>query len=145
MMKKNIVHYLTDEHTIACNENMGGASGWRHTNNPTITPVTCKRCLKAMAGMKFDVHIFTIVRVKVAGVIARNQKEAMLKAEERVGFNGMFDSQDNAGFETEWGEEHSHALVDVVGDEEYRKSRWYKGDLKTPMRIDGERKKREAR
>ena len=82
--------------------------------------------------MKYNVHIFTVVRVKVTDVEAESQAEAMKKAEEQIDFNAMF--KDITNVETEWGEEHSHVLVDEVNDEEYENSKWYNGDLKTSMR-----------
>ena len=81
--------------------------------------------------MKYDVHIFTIVRVKVPGIEAGSQEEAMSKAEEQFSFHDTFDNI--KGCETEWGEEHSYALVDVVGDKEYQNSMWYGPDLRSPL------------
>jgi len=40
-------HYLrSDTHAILCNQNMGGASGWRHTDEPSS--VTCGSCLRIL-------------------------------------------------------------------------------------------------
>jgi len=53
---------------------------------------------------KYDVHVFTQVRVKVCGVEGHDQMEAIKKAEQAVDFQGLFLSS-NPGFgasETEW-------------------------------------------
>ena len=80
----------------------------------------------------YNVHMFTVVRVKVVNVEAENHIEAMEKVDKQVDFNSMF--RDVARNETEWGEEHSHVLIDEVGDDQYEKSTWYNGDLKTKMK-----------
>ena len=82
--------------------------------------------------MKYNVHIFTVVRVKVSNIEALSQREAMFHAENQIHFHDLF-KKDNP--EIEWAEEHSHALVDEVGDEEYEKSKWYGPDLKTPKKF----------
>lgn len=38
-------HYYKGN-ALACNNNMGGASGWEHTRDPK--GVTCKNCLRIM-------------------------------------------------------------------------------------------------
>jgi len=81
--------------------------------------------------MKYNVHIFTVVRVKVSDIEASSHVDAMAKAEELIPFHKIFDRDDNP--EMEWGEEHSHALVDEVGDEEYENSKWYGPDLDSPI------------
>ena len=82
--------------------------------------------------MRYDVHIFTVVRVKVVGVEAGSHEEAMQKADDQVDFNRLFSRIPGV----EWAEEHSHALVDDHGDTEYENSRWYDADLKTLMGIE---------
>ena len=44
--------------------------------------------------MKYDVHIFAVARVKVAGIAAQSQAEAIVKAEDSVDLYHLFD---NAG------------------------------------------------
>lgn len=40
-------HYLrSDTHAILCNREMGGASGWLHTDSPSS--VTCGNCLRIL-------------------------------------------------------------------------------------------------
>ena len=77
----------------------------------------------------YDVHIFTQVQVKVCGVEASDHPEAIKKAEQQVDFHALF-LNERPGYgacETEWAETLSDEyLVDEVGDEEYRQSRWYK-------------------
>jgi hypothetical protein len=78
---------------------------------------------------KFNVHLFTLVRIKVKNVEAADQKEAVVKAEQRLtDFNDigqMFSSDSNRGFETEWAEETPEALVDEVEDESFSQSTFY--------------------
>lgn len=80
--------------------------------------------------MKYDVHLFTVVRVKVPGVEAESHSEAAKKAAEQTDMNALFN---DAARGTEWADEHSHALVDVVGDKDYTKSKWLCRDLTRPM------------
>lgn len=136
-MKKKITHFLTEENQLACDSNKGGASGLKYTRDPEHYPVTCKRCLKAMAARGYDVFIFTVVKVKVPNVIANNMIEAMDKAENAIDFHHTFQKTFNRGPAEymEWAEEHSHALVDKKSDEEYENSTWFKGDLKTKMEV----------
>jgi len=82
----------------------------------------------------YDVHIFTVVRVKTVGIEAASQQEAMKKADESLDYNQLFSRLHGV----EWAEEHSHALVDVHGDTEYENSRWYDADLETLMGIEQE-------
>jgi hypothetical protein len=83
--------------------------------------------------MKYDVHLFTIVRVKIPNVEADSHSEAAKKAAEQTDMDALFNDTDSCGIVTEWAEEHSHALVDVVGDKEYTKSKWLCKDLTRPM------------
>jgi hypothetical protein len=81
-------------------------------------------------GKKYVVHIFTQVRVKVCQVEASDHAEAIKKAEREVDFHALFLSErhGHGACETEWAESQTtdEYLVDEVGDEEYRQSRWYK-------------------
>ena len=70
--------------------------------------------------MAYDVHIFTIVRVKVSGLDAVTPTDAIAEAKETVDFGSLL-----AHPEFDWAEEHSHYLVDVVGDEEYEQTEWF--------------------
>jgi hypothetical protein len=94
--------------------------------------------------MKFDVHIFTVVRVKISGVEAESHSEAAKKANESVDMNALFNDTDSQGIVTEWADEHSHALVDVVGDTEYTKSKWLCKDLTRTMNFNRPRPKKKG-
>ena len=79
---------------------------------------------------RYDVHFFTQVRVKVCGVEAPGHATAIKKAEREVDFHALF-LNERPGYgacDTEWAEPQTtdEYLVDEVGDEEYRQSRWYK-------------------
>ena len=77
--------------------------------------------------MRYNVHIFAIVRVKVPDVEAGSHQDAIKKAVECTNLNDVFDLVSPVpGVEhTEYGEEISHYLVDELGDEEYRHSTFY--------------------
>ena len=90
--------------------------------------------------MKYDVHLFTIVRVKVCNVEANSHSEAAKKVSEQVDMDTLFKDthvvphqNGSQSITTEWSEEHSHALVDVVGDDKYDQSMWLDKDLSQPM------------
>ncbi len=73
--------------------------------------------------MKYNVHLFPIVRVKVHGVEADSQEEAIKKAEDSTDFNDLF----NKAPDIEYAEEVAYYLVDEVGDEEYERTGWHDG------------------
>ncbi|MGA2259876.1 MAG: hypothetical protein ABSH28_00405 [Acidobacteriota bacterium] len=77
--------------------------------------------------MRYNVHIFAVVRVKVPDVEAGSHQDAIKKAVECTNLNDLFDLVSPVpGVEhTEYGEEISHYLVDEVDDEEYRRSTFY--------------------
>lgn len=68
----------------------------------------------------YDVHIFAVVRVKVSGIRAHTQKNALADAEQAVDFDQLFNTE-----RAEYAEEISHYLVDVAGDAEYEESQWF--------------------
>jgi hypothetical protein len=75
------------------------------------------------ASTLFDVHLFAVVRLKVSGVPAPTMTDAIPAALERIpapSLYGRFSSPD-----TEYAEEISHYLVDVVGDTEFAQSRFF--------------------
>ena len=72
---------------------------------------------------KFDVHVFTVVRLKVAGVAAESPEAAIKAALAHPVHRDLDRALEPLG--AEWAEEHSHFLVDVVGDEEFEQSRWF--------------------
>jgi hypothetical protein len=70
----------------------------------------------------FDVHLFAVVRIKFSHVSAVCVHDAVRAAIER------FDSSDFLklfdGESTEFADEFSHFLVDLVGDAEFEQSRF---------------------
>jgi hypothetical protein len=85
--------------------------------------------------MLYDVHVFTVVRVKVPGVVASSMREAIDKAELCIDWHRLFNSsaEDSPidvppGVSMEHGEEHSHFLVDQPGDDIFSESRWFNGN-----------------
>ena len=84
--------------------------------------------------MKYDVHIFALVRVKVAGIAAQSQAEAIVKAEDSVDLYHLFDNAGAFGVEaTEFADEITHYLVDEVGDLTHQRSRFYEADGTTVL------------
>ena len=74
--------------------------------------------------MKYEVHIYAIVRVKVVDVEAESQQEAIRNAEARCDLYALFQQNDREP-NTEYAEDIDGFLVDEVGDEEHEHSRWY--------------------
>ncbi len=66
--------------------------------------------------MKYTVHLYPIVMVKVEGVEAESQVEAIKKAEMQTDLNALF-----AGYADDIDCFH----VDEEGDTEYANSQWY--------------------
>lgn len=80
-----------------------------------------------ISNTKHDVHMFAVVRVKVAGIKAANQVEAIKVAGAMIDFHALFESCALPSVEcVEFAEEFSHYLVDEVDDLEYNETRWYK-------------------
>jgi hypothetical protein len=71
--------------------------------------------------MKYDVHIFAVVRVTVGSVEAQTQKAAIRKAVDSTDLYEIF-----AGENTDYAEEITSYLVDEVGDEGHRNTRCYR-------------------
>ena len=70
--------------------------------------------------MAYDVHVFTLVRVKVESVEADTMPEAIERARELVDFGSLLDHPKYS-----WADEHSHYLVDLHGSSNYSESHWY--------------------
>ena len=83
--------------------------------------------------MKYNVHLYRTVRVKICGIEADNHPDAIEKAEEE--FHKHFQPSSFANhvgsYVTEDAEETTCFLVDEEGDEEYENTRWYCADGKT--------------
>ena len=73
--------------------------------------------------MKYNVHLFTTVRVKVPNVEADTMKDAVRIAEAIPDFGALFDGI--APFETAFAEDITEALVDVVGADNFTESKWF--------------------
>jgi hypothetical protein len=72
---------------------------------------------------KFNVHVYPVVRIKVAGIAARSHRDAIRQATERLSPDVLyrrFDSDDSG-----YSEEFSHFVVDVAGADDFRRSRHY--------------------
>jgi len=65
--------------------------------------------------MKYDVHIYTLVRVLVPGIEADDKTSAIEKAEERIDFHSLFRGRNP---ETDWAEEIMEYVVDERSDGE---------------------------
>lgn len=78
--------------------------------------------------MKYDVHLYAVVRVKVNDIEADSQTEAIDKAESLVNFNSLFDASRPSRVveHVEYADEVNAALVDEQGDENYERSKFYK-------------------
>ena len=80
---------------------------------------------------KYNVHVYTVVRVKCLDIEAEDMPGAIQKAVEGVNFDNIFNRY---GYHlssvqveyTAWADEHQAFLVDVVGDEEYKLSQVFK-------------------
>jgi hypothetical protein len=78
--------------------------------------------------VKYNVHLYAVVRVKVNDVEAESQTEAIDKAGSMVNFNSLLDaSRPSRVVEyVEYADEVNTALVDEQGDEDYERSKFYK-------------------
>jgi hypothetical protein len=87
--------------------------------------------------MKYDVIIGAVVNVKVTGIEADSQEQAIEKANEQTegDFTRLFnrDNPLNGIAYTEYPDNIAHYLVDAEGDSEYERSEWYGPDGKTKL------------
>jgi hypothetical protein len=100
--------------------------------------------------MKYNVHAYINVRVKVLNVEAESQVEACKKAEEFLSNHGPVVDKTYVGIDQESlvektcighvedAEESLGYLVDEVGDTEYRNTTYYKIDAKGEIVPDTE-------
>lgn len=85
--------------------------------------------------MKYDVHVYAIVRVKVTDIEAETQEAAVEKAENRVFelgeelFLRSYVPIEDIGH-TEWAEDIHGFLVDEHGDSEYERTQAYTSNKK---------------
>lgn len=90
--------------------------------------------------MRYNVHIFAVVRVKVSDVEARSHADAVGKAEQRADLYRLFDSAYMSyhvslcgASEAEFADELSGRmayLVDEAGDSGWSRSRCFDGNRK---------------
>lgn len=72
--------------------------------------------------MKYTVHLYKAIRIKIEGVEAKSQEEAMRIADEAVNVERyLCNGADDEEFYC------LGALVDEEGDEEYDRSRYHEG------------------
>lgn len=85
--------------------------------------------------MKYDVICQVIVTVKVPGIEADSQVEAIERARELIDPNALFNRYNPAPFvsHTEWTDEYYSFFVDEDGDEEHERTTVYAPDGKTPI------------
>lgn len=76
--------------------------------------------------MKYAVHIMAIVRVKMPGVEADSQEDAIKKAEAAVDLNFLGSPYLPQNVEhVEYADDIDGYHVDEEGDPEHERSRWY--------------------
>lgn len=74
---------------------------------------------------EYNVHVYAIVRVKVAGIEAESPIDAITQAQEVVDYDYFSYALSKVDDEAEYTGEDESYLVDVVGDEDYVLSRTY--------------------
>lgn len=74
--------------------------------------------------MKYTVHIFPIVRVKIPDIEADSHEEAMKKAEAGVDFNSLLNNS-GGDYVVEYADDLDAFHVDEENDPEYQNSVWY--------------------
>jgi hypothetical protein len=90
--------------------------------------------------MRYYVHLFAVVRVKMVNIEATSQREAIEKAEKHADLSRQFNWEspqytatggggdggtDPYIDDAEFAEEVTHVLVDEEGDTQYTNSTWY--------------------
>ena len=77
--------------------------------------------------MKYNVHVYVIVRVKVLDIEAKNQREAIKRVHDHVNLNVLLNrTHPLSNVEhVEFGDEITGYLVDEQGDETHERSRFY--------------------
>ncbi|MBI4311443.1 MAG: hypothetical protein HY681_06645 [Chloroflexi bacterium] len=122
--------------SLAADSRWDEISGAERVDDTTITvmpfedePLTIQ-VRQTMATKKYDVHLFTVVRVKLEGIEATSQRDAIEKAQQRFARERIGEAlgltRSISGVETEYAEEVVDYLVDEEGDPEYKRSRRYR-------------------
>lgn len=73
----------------------------------------------------YDVHLFAIIRRKIAHISADSAPAAIATAQEHPATARWLNRLDDPDGVGEFADEFSHFLVDVEGDEEFEQSRWF--------------------
>lgn len=86
--------------------------------------------------MKYDVHAYMTVRVKVSGIEAENQVDAIGAALHRIEGTRLFPFTDlGNGIEYDDADEFTGFLVDEEGDHTYERTQSYLADGVTPANL----------
>lgn len=78
--------------------------------------------------MKYDVHIYAVARIKVSGIEANSQQEAIREAEKLVDLDRVL-NKTFGDIEVCSAEEIQDYLVDEVGDAEYQNTKTWEEDV----------------
>ena len=72
---------------------------------------------------QFDVHLFPVIRWKCSGISASSPEEAIQLAQVHLPLDRL--EMQLRDLDAEYAEEISHYLVDIVGDADFERSRFY--------------------
>lgn len=81
--------------------------------------------------MKYTVHAFEVVKVRVPDIEAESQVDAIAKSSEYYDPWNLFDEKQYGEVSTIYGDETSHYLVDENEDEHFENSRFYMANGET--------------
>ncbi len=92
----------------------------------------------------YDVHIYAVVRVKLEGIEAPGQREAIDAARKQFDDEGMGEklglTRPANAAHAEYADEVVRYLVDEQGDEEHERSQWYESEalaeVQVPTKVD---------
>ena len=81
--------------------------------------------------MKYDVHVYVLVRVKVLDIDAKSQEEAIRRVHDHVNLSDLLNrSYPLSNVErVEFNDEIAGYVVDKQGDEEHERSRFYEAGI----------------
>ena len=86
--------------------------------------------------MQYNVHVCAVVRIKINRVEADNMCQAIERAEDEANLASLFPHHivDGGRLETEYAEDVTSYLVDVVGDEEYSRTTLFDANRQVSMK-----------
>ena len=89
--------------------------------------------------MKYDVHLYATVRVKVSGIEADSMVEAIVQAT-KIGLDLTFPTTNHPTFEghrvySEYADEVTYYLVDESDDEDHENSKWFNEKMREEPEI----------